>query len=40
VFDDEFVVLERNFAREKKGEGRGDLGPFIGGFKRAGVARV
>jgi hypothetical protein len=30
VFDEKFIGLERPFVKEKKGEKRGDPGPFIG----------
>jgi hypothetical protein len=40
VFVEEFVGLERTSAREKKRVGGGDRRLFIGGFKRAGGARV
>jgi hypothetical protein len=40
VFVEEFVGLERTSAREKKRVSGGDRGLFIGGFKRAGGARV
>jgi hypothetical protein len=40
VIDEKFVRLERAFAREKKGEGRGGPGPFIGEGWHAGGGRV